>query len=82
MPPADGQRPKAGDGCTWGRERVLFTTRERILAGDFRMLRAPSDPLEVRELRVIDGRAPFFTVEDEFDLVALAKQPPDDALAA
>ncbi len=65
-----------------GRERVLFTTRERILAGDFRMLRAPSDPLEVRERRVIDGRAPFFTVEDEFDLVALAKQPPDDALAA
>ena len=65
-----------------GRERVLFTTRERILAGDFRMLRAPSDPLEVRELRVIDGRAPFFTVEVEFDLVALAKQPPDDALAA
>jgi len=65
-----------------GRERVLFTTRERILAGDFRMLRAPSDPLEVRELRVIDGRAPFFTVEDEFDLVAVAKQPPDDALAA
>ena len=27
-----------------GRERILFTTRERILSGDFRMLRAPSDP--------------------------------------
>jgi hypothetical protein len=46
------------------------------------MLRAPSDPLEVRELRVFDGRAPFFTVEVGFDLVALAKQPPDDALPA
>jgi hypothetical protein len=29
-----------------GRERILFTTRERIISGDFRMLRAPSDPPE------------------------------------
>ena len=57
-----------------GRERVLFTTRERILSGDFRMLRAPSDPLELRELREVDGRAPFFTREVEFDLIALSTE--------
>ncbi len=57
-----------------GRERVLFTTRERIRSGDFRMLRAPSDPLELRELRQFDGRAPFFTREVEFDLIALSTE--------
>jgi len=57
-----------------GRERALFTTRERILSGDFRMLRAPSDPLELRELRQVDGRAPFFTREVELDLIALSTE--------
>ena len=50
-----------------GRERILFTTRERIIQGDFRMLRAPSDPPELRE---IDGRERFFALE--FDLIALS----------
>jgi len=57
-----------------GRERVLFTTRERIISGDFRMLRAPSDPLELRELRQVDGRAPFFTREVDLDLIALSAE--------
>jgi len=57
-----------------GRERALFTTRERFLSGDFRMLRAPSDPLELRGLREVDGRAPFFTREVEFDLIALSTE--------
>jgi hypothetical protein len=65
-----------------GRECVLFTTRERILSGDFRMLRAPSDPPERRKRSEIDPHAPFYTNEVELDLVALAAQPPDDALAA
>ena len=55
-----------------GRERVLFTTRERIMSGDFRMLRVPSDPLELRELREVDGRAAFFTRGVEFDIIALS----------
>jgi hypothetical protein len=38
------------------------------------MLRAPSDPLELRELREVDGRAPFFTREVEFDLIALSTE--------
>jgi Replication-relaxation len=64
-----------------GRERILFTTRERIICGDFRMLRAPSYPPELRKRSELDPPAPFYTREVEFDLVALASQPPDDALA-
>jgi hypothetical protein len=62
-----------------GRERVLFTTRERIRSGDFRMLRAPSDPPELREG---DGRTTFFVVEIELDLIALSMQAPHEAPAA
>jgi hypothetical protein len=54
-----------------GRERILFTTRERIIQGDFHMLRAPSDPPELRE---VDGRARFFAVPIEFDLTALSAE--------
>ena len=54
-----------------GRERILFTTRERILSGDFRMLRAPSDPPELRE---VDRRERFFALEIEFDLIALSTE--------
>ena len=63
-----------------GRERILFTTRERIRSGDFRMLRAPSDPPELREGD--DGRACFFAVEVEFDLIALSMQEHHEAHAA
>src|SRR5437879_2843452 len=52
-----------------GRERVLFSTRERILSGDLRMLRAPSDPPELREG---DRRDRFLAVEVELDLIALS----------
>ncbi len=55
-----------------GRERILFTTRERIISGDFRMLRAPSDPPECRKRSEIDPPAPFFALEIEFDLIALS----------
>jgi hypothetical protein len=65
-----------------GRERVLFTTRERILCGDYRMLCAPSHPPERRKRSELDRSTPFFTREVELDLVALATQPGDDALAA
>jgi hypothetical protein len=54
-----------------GRERIVFTTRERIISGDFQMLRAPSDPPELRE---VDGRARFFADEIEFDLIALSTE--------
>lgn len=63
-----------------GRKRVLFTTRERILAGDFRMLRAPRHIPERRKKSELDPHVPFFTREVEFDLVALASQPSDDML--
>jgi len=53
-----------------GRERTLFTTRERIISGDFQMLRAPSEPPELRELREGDRYKGFFAVEIEFDLIA------------
>jgi hypothetical protein len=53
-----------------GRERIVFTTRERILCGDFRMLRAPSDPPELRRRSDFDPPAPFFTVDIDFDLIA------------
>ena len=52
-----------------GRSRVLFTTRERILAGDFRMLRVPMHPPEMRK-----GDRPFPPHEIEYDLAALATQ--------
>ena len=55
-----------------GRERIVFTTRERMMSGDFHMLRAPSEPPELRERREVDGRARFFTVPIEFDLIALS----------
>ncbi len=54
-----------------GRERVLFTTRERILAGDFRMLRVPMHPPEMRDG---DRRERIPPHEIEFDLVALAAE--------
>jgi hypothetical protein len=57
-----------------GRERILFTTRERIISGDFHMLRAPSDPPELRELREGDRHEGFFAVEIEFDLIALSTE--------
>ncbi len=55
-----------------GRERIAFTTRERIIQGDFHMLRAPSDPPELRELREGDRRERFFALPTEFDLIALS----------
>jgi len=57
-----------------GRERILFTTRERIISGHFRMLRAPSEPPELRELREGDQHEGFFAVEIEFDLIALSTE--------
>ena len=36
------------------------------------MLRAPSDPPELRKRSEIDPPAPFFAVEIEFDLIALS----------
>jgi hypothetical protein len=54
-----------------GRERILFTTRERIISGDFHMLRAPSDPPELREG---DRRERFFALEIELDLIALSTE--------
>jgi hypothetical protein len=62
-----------------GRERILFTTRERIRSGDFRMLRAPSDPPELREG---DPCERFFAVEIELDLIALSMRAPREAHAA
>jgi len=50
----------------YGRERVLFTTRERILAGDFRMLRVPMHPPEMRQAERVPPH------EIDFDLAALA----------
>ena len=57
-----------------GRERIVFTTRERIISGDFLMLRAPSEPPELRELREGDRYKGFFAVEVEFDLIALSTE--------
>jgi hypothetical protein len=54
-----------------GRERVLFTTRERILCGDFRMLRVPMHPPELRDG---DRRERVSPHEIEFDLAALAAE--------
>ena len=59
----------ARDYC--GRERVLFTTRERILGGDFRMLRVPTCPPELRDG---DQREHVSPREIEFDLAALAAE--------
>lgn len=75
-------RPHEGrDRICIGRKRILFTTRERILAGDFRMRRVPRDIPERRKRNVFEKHARFFTREVEFDLVALASQPYDDMLA-
>jgi hypothetical protein len=62
-----------------GRERIVFTTRERIIQGDSHMLRAPSDPPELRELREGDRRERFFAVPTEFDLIALSTAVADSA---
>ena len=62
------------------RRQRRYVGRERIRSGDFRMLRAPSDPPELREGD--DGRACFFAVEVEFDLIALSMQEHHEAHAA
>jgi hypothetical protein len=62
-----------------GRERVLFTTRERILCGDFRMLRVPTRPPDLRDG---DRRERVRPREIEFDLAALAAEAAGSATPA
>ena len=74
-PDAEG-RPRSYEG----RKHVLITTRERILKGDVRMLRAPRRTPDTRDSGI--EREPFVPVAVEFDLIALSAQAPDDAGAA
>jgi hypothetical protein len=67
----------ARDYC--GRERVLFTTRERILCGDFRMLRVPTRPPDLRDG---DRRERVWPRELELNLAALANEPAGSATPA
>jgi Replication-relaxation len=53
----------------FGRERIVFTTRERILSGDWRMLRVPTLPSGIRGT---DRRESVSAVEIELDLLALS----------
>ena len=72
-PRADSQKPIAGSGDTSG-ANVSSLRRERIISGDFRMLHAPSEPPELRELREGDRYEGFFAVEIEFHLIALSTE--------
>lgn len=62
-----------------GRERILFSTRERVLAGDWRMLRVPRLPPDLRES---DRSERAFAVETELDLVALSIEAARSAAAS
>jgi hypothetical protein len=58
-----------------GRKRILFTTRERILSGDWRMLRVPTLPANPMANSLEDDyRDPIRPHEIELNLVALAAE--------
>lgn len=63
------QDPLQGDYR--GRDRIVFTTRERILAGDWRMLRVPRLP---PDLRGHDRRERVPAREVTMDLPALSAE--------
>ncbi len=73
---------EGGDRLYVGRERVLFTTRERILCGDFRMLCAPRTLLSAEIAASSIAVRPSSHARSSSTSSALATQPGDDALAA